>query len=50
MKKKLEQIAREDGRFSPQALRFVHEGLGHTVKKVVPGCKKVGQIGNAGIK
>ena len=35
MKKKLEQIAREDGRFSPQALRFVHEGLGHTVKKVV---------------
>ena len=35
MKKKLEQIAREDGRFSPQALRFVHEGLGYTVKKVV---------------
>jgi len=35
MKKKLEQIAREDGRFSPQALRFVHQGLGYTAKKVV---------------
>jgi len=35
MKKKFEQIAREDGRFSPQALRFVHEGLGYTAKKVV---------------
>jgi len=34
MKKKLEEIAREDGRFSPQAMRFVHEGLGYTAKKV----------------
>ena len=30
MKKKLEQIARENGRFSPQAVRFVYEGLGHS--------------------
>jgi len=35
MKKKLEEIAREDGRFSPQALRFVHGGLGYTARKVV---------------
>ena len=35
MKKKFEQIAREDGRFSPQAMRFVHEGLGYTARKVV---------------
>jgi len=34
MKKKLEEIAREDGRFSPKAVRFVYEGLGYTVKKV----------------
>jgi len=34
MKKKLEQIAREDGRYSPQAMRFVYEGLGYTVRKV----------------
>lgn len=37
MKKKLEEIAGEDGRFSPQALRFIHEGLGYTVKKVAAG-------------
>ena len=35
MKKELEKIAREDGRYSPGALRFVYEGLGFTVKKVV---------------
>ena len=35
MKKKLEEIAREDGRFSPQAMRFVREGLDYTAKKVV---------------
>ena len=33
MKKTLGKIAREDGRFSPQALRFVYEGLGYTTKK-----------------
>lgn len=34
MKKKLEQIAYEDGRYPPQAMKFVYEGLGYTVKKV----------------
>ncbi|MHC4293404.1 MAG: Minf_1886 family protein [Planctomycetota bacterium] len=34
MKKKLEQIAREDGRYSPKAFGFVYEGLGHTIEKV----------------
>ena len=33
MKKNLEKIAREDGRFSLQALKFVYEGLGYTAKK-----------------
>jgi len=35
MKKRLEEIAREDRRFSPQAIRFVHEGLGYTARKIV---------------
>jgi len=35
MKKNLEKIAREDGRFSPQGVRFVYEGLGYTAKKVI---------------
>ncbi|MGA1979646.1 MAG: Minf_1886 family protein [Sedimentisphaerales bacterium] len=34
MKKKLEEIAREDSRFSPNALKFVYEGLGYTAKKI----------------
>lgn len=32
MKENLEKIAREDGRFSPHALKFVYEGLGYTIK------------------
>ena len=32
MKKNLEQIAREDGRYRPGAFRFVYEGLGYTAK------------------
>jgi len=35
MKKSLEKIAREDGRYKPQAVRFVYEGLGYTAKKNV---------------
>jgi uncharacterized repeat protein (TIGR04138 family) len=35
MKEKLEKIAAEDGRYSPQAIRFVYEGLGYTLKKIV---------------
>jgi uncharacterized repeat protein (TIGR04138 family) len=34
MKKNLDEIAREDGRFSPQALKFVYEGLGYTAQKI----------------
>ena len=33
-KKNLEKIAREDGRFSPAAIRFVYEGLGFTAKRI----------------
>jgi len=33
MKKKLDEIAKEDGRFSPNAVKFVYEGLGYTAKK-----------------
>jgi len=35
MKKSLEKITFEDGRFSPQVVKFVYEGLGYTVKKIV---------------
>ncbi len=34
MKKNLEQIAKEDSRFSPPAIRFVYEALDFTVKKI----------------
>ncbi len=33
-KKTIEQIARSDGRYHPDALRFVYEGLGVTVRKL----------------
>jgi uncharacterized repeat protein (TIGR04138 family) len=32
MKRKLTEIAREDGRFNSSALKFIYEGLGYTVK------------------
>ena len=35
MKKKLEQIAKEDGRYDVRAVRFVYEGLGYTVKNTI---------------
>jgi len=41
MKKNLEQIAAEDGRFSPAAIRFVYEGLGYTAKNVAAEPKHV---------
>jgi len=34
MKNKVEDVARQDGRFSPAAFRFVHEGLGYTARKL----------------
>lgn len=51
MRKTLEQIAKEDGRYSPGALRFVYEGLGYTVKKVADQPRHVsGQILCEGLK
>jgi uncharacterized repeat protein (TIGR04138 family) len=32
MKRKLIEIAREDGRYNAGALKFIYEGLAHTVK------------------
>ena len=34
MKKNFEQIAKDDSRFTPSAIRFVYEGLSFTVKKI----------------
>ena len=34
MKKKPEQIAKEDGRYSPMAIKFVYEGLGYTIENI----------------
>jgi len=34
MKKALEEIAREDGRYSPAAVEFVYEALGFTARNV----------------
>jgi uncharacterized repeat protein (TIGR04138 family) len=35
MKEKLDNIAKDDGRFSPYAFKFVYEGLGYTGKKLL---------------
>ena len=34
MKKKIEEIAKEDGRYCANAIRFVYEGLGYTAKEI----------------
>jgi uncharacterized repeat protein (TIGR04138 family) len=34
MRKTIEEIATEDGRYSADALRFVYEGLGATIRKI----------------
>jgi len=34
MKKNLEEIARKDGRYSAEAIRFVYEGLSYTAKEI----------------
>ncbi len=34
-KKTFEQIAEQDGRYSSRAVKFVYEGLGYTIKKIV---------------
>ncbi len=41
MKKNLEQIAKEDGRYSTQAVKFVYEGLTYTAKKTAAEPKHV---------
>ena len=41
MKKNLEQIASEDGRFNASAVKFVYEGLGYTAKNVAEEPKHV---------
>ena len=33
-KRTIEEIAEQDGRYNPRAVRFVYEGLGFTAKKV----------------
>ncbi len=51
MKKNLEQIAAEDGRYSAPAIRFVYEGLGYTAKNVADEPKHVsGQTLCEGLK
>jgi uncharacterized repeat protein (TIGR04138 family) len=51
MKKNLEEIAAEDGRFSAPAIRFVYEGLGYTAKNVATEPKHVsGQTLCEGLK
>lgn len=34
MKKNIEQIAKEDGRYDPSALKFVYDGLGYTIQSL----------------
>lgn len=35
MKENLEKIARDDGRYHPNAIKFVYEGLGYTINNPV---------------
>jgi uncharacterized repeat protein (TIGR04138 family) len=45
MKKTLEEIAKEYGRYSPTAFKFVYEGLGYTVQNVTKEPRHVsGQV------
>lgn len=41
MKKGLDEIARDDGRYDPAAFRFVYEGLGYTVKNITQETRHV---------
>lgn len=42
MKKSIQEIAKKDGRYSPRAFQFVHEGLEYTVKKFYPNVQRPG--------
>ena len=51
MKKNLEQIAKEDGRFNAPAIRFVYQGLDYSAKNVAAKPKHVsGQTLCEGLK
>jgi uncharacterized repeat protein (TIGR04138 family) len=51
MKKSLESIANEDGRYSLQSLKFVLEGIDYTAKKITTGRRHVsGQTLCQGLK
>jgi uncharacterized repeat protein (TIGR04138 family) len=51
MKKKLEEIAREDDRYTHGAVKFVYEGLGYTVKNITDGPEHVtGQALSEGLR
>jgi uncharacterized repeat protein (TIGR04138 family) len=51
VKKNLEQIAKEDSRFRPAAIRFVYEALGYTAKTIAAEPKHVnGQTLCEGLK
>lgn len=34
MKKSIEEVARQDGRYDPRALKFVFDGLAETIEKI----------------
>ena len=51
MKKNIEKIAEEDGRYGTGAFKFIYEGLGFTVKNIVTERKHItGQILCSGLK
>ena len=40
MKKNIEQIAKEDGRYNASAVKFIYDGLGYTIQSVKEGGKQ----------
>jgi uncharacterized repeat protein (TIGR04138 family) len=51
VKKNLEDIAREDSRYSPGMVKFVYEGLGFTTKKIAAESSHVtGQTLSEGLR
>lgn len=51
MKEKLDQIAKQDGRYHPKGVRFVYDGLGFTLKNVSAEPQHIsGQILCEGLK
>ncbi len=51
MKKSLEEIAREEGKYSPAGYAFVYEGLAYTVKHITHEPRHVsGQVLSEGLR